>query len=1090
MAAFNGKLYVTDDSGDELWEVNVTAPASSTRVGDLPSGLTSPRAMAAFNGKLYIIDDSGDELWEVNATAPASSTRVGDLPGNDKLWYGMTSHVLTLPASDPAGLVAVSENEWLLLDNPTSQADKKIYKVVLGSSWDSGATVPSVATDPRGIAVINSTTWLVLDGATDKIYKTTDGGTTWDSGVAVPSVATDPRGIAVIDSRAWLVVDNAADKVYKTADSGTTWDAGIPIPAGVNPAGLSFFGVPSKTDIIVTNYSVAYDYLLGEGVATNPETDLSQPNSDTNPHSIHFRRAYRAYHDGRALPFHEVDESGILLKFSATPGDGTVTLETDDLSGYTLNYRYQAEDVTLTDSAGVSALAGGVVTDLTNDKKYTFFLIAEEDNGTNRFYATLAVTPSSSDTTEVNGLAVVHLPDNLQAPLDEWYRGFVIEFPDSANQVPLRVESYVAEAFNPVLPTNHVLVRAPGTNKDFTGYSMREYRFFDGSQTTPYPGFAFMRFAVKYDGEIRADVQGFALEDPKYCIRELLRNQTWGAAKEPTEMMPEFHVPGTGDPQPPATVELGFSLGTATNAHAVLEEIARVRPFHLFRRPDGVHVTFPEGLDPSRSLLPALDRCASPPPTCEYLSQAERTTRLAVKFRPDPLTREFKGTLEENDGPDKAKEIELSYVYKAETARQCLWLQRKLLDLRKCVMRVAVMGGTWCAGDVVSESESLLGAEATTWRVLEAQERVGVVESLVVGRQEDGFAFEPPNNDWPFANWDKDIHTGAPATDYSKTAPPPVYDGEVLLVTHNPDTTSCDISFSWKYTEPLENVSGVQIEAVTGQTPEVFTIRREVQRGEGVTTGTTTIEVLECEVDATVRIYSLSPNNNLRGFPIELNAALASRFIHVATSSSTLTSEPSITSTSFTSGSSRTFYVKLPVAPTANVTVTIAKTGSVSISKTTMTFTPTTWGTAQSVVLTGSAGSGTVTFSTGSSGSDTNYRDKTTSVSVSISQYVAPLPPKLPKPRNVRIADEPFYRVIGRWDPVPNATSYTYYITRPAEQGPPLSETLPAGPAETLGRLLSGGDPPSPGTYTLRVKATAPGYLDSNWGSAVPYIVS
>ena len=845
--------------------------------------------------------------------------------------------------------------------------------------------------------------------------------------------------------------------------------------------------------MIVTNHSVVRDYLLGEGVAANP----------AGADDIHFRNVYRAYHDGRALPVHVVKfppqnnasllnplprviRNGaelspgyeeVLLKFSATPGDTRVQLNTATSPGYTLKYRYQTEDMELTDAASVPS--NGWVPGLTNDKEYTFFLIAEEDNGTNRFYATLAVTPSTTDTTEVNGQAVVALPDNLWVPLDQWYRGFVVEFPDAeTQQAPLRVENYTTQTTT-VLPANSILLRSPDDNFSYSKYSMREYRFFDGSQTSPYPGLAFMRFAVKYDGEVRADVQGFALEKPQDCIREILRNPTWGANEQQS-----INLPGEHDPKPPATVKLGLSLGTATNAYAVLEQIARVRQFHLFRRSDGIYITFPEGLTPSNHLLPALSRCASPPPTCEYLSQAERATRLAVKFHPDPLTREFKGTLAE-PGTDAPREIELPYVYDAETARQCLWFQRKLLDLRKCVMRVAVLGSDLRAGDVVNESEPLLGATAATWRVLEAQERVGVIESLMLGRQEDmsasEFCWEPPD-DWPFAGWDKDIRVGNPATDWSKTPPPPVTAPELVLTSHNEDRSVCEISFSWQYSDPLENCHGVQIEVAVDQGASV--IAKEIHERTG-RAGSTTIEVVQCEHDAAVRILSTTLNNNLKGFPVLLNAPLALRFIHVATSSLSLSSEPSVTSISFRSNSSRTLYVKLPVAPTSTVTVTIAKTGSVSISKTSMTFTPTTWGTAQSVVLSGSAGSGTVTLTAASS--DSNYQGKTTSVGVSISQYVAPLP-KLDTPENVDIfivivwGSETIVKVFGSWDDVSNATSYVFSGTRPAGAGGSFS-----GTSTTSSTLLSSTPALWRGTYTLSVKAKAPGYQDSDWSPVFSY---
>ena len=1116
------KIYTTTDGG-ATWDSGVRVPSAALFI----NGITT------INATTWLIADTTTE--KIYKTTNSGATWNSGVRFPSSVLYAR-------------GIAATDANTWLLADGT------KIYTTTDGgATWDSGIALPSGATSPGGIAAIDANTWLLADGT--KVYKTTDGGATWDSGTALPSGATSPGGIAAIDANTWLLADRTTDKTYRREASPVPGDKTLtfkhdkldqaalkkyfPVAigdmlsvgigevdsnnasltetvrvkavdlSGTNPSvtlekGLenthtvtAASGNNPAVDVVVVNHSVVRDYLLGEGVAEDPADSTRE---------INFRRAYRAYQDGRALPFHEVDESGVLLKFSATPGSGVVTLAVDNsgintnsdpLFGYAFNYSYRAEGVALTDSAAVPG--DGRVTGLINDKEYSFSLIASKASSPT-FYAVLAVTPSATDTTTVNGQALVPLPANLTAPLDDWYRGFVVELTEDTQADPetraLRVESYQVQVA-PVLPANSIHVQAPSGNFRFSNYSMREYRFFDGSQTSPYPGFAFMRFAVKYDGEIRADVQGFALEKPQEFIKELLRNETWGAKETGT-----FHLPAATDPQPPAPVKLEMSLTSATNAYSILDQSARVRPFHLFRRPDGVHLTFPEGLTPSKHLLPAIARCPSPPPSLEYMTQADQATRLAVKFRPDPLTREFKGTLAEM-GTDAPRRIELPYAYDAETARQCLWFERALLDSRRRVMRIAVLGGEWRVGDVVKESEPLLGATAGKWRVFEAQERVGVVQTLVLGWLEDAdadvFSWAPSDDNWPLAGWDKDIRIGDPATDWSKTPPPPIYGLKELLTVRDSDTTHCEISLAWKYAGPLDNVSGVQIEAVTGDVPEVFTIRREVERGESQS-GVTTIEVAECEVDATVRVYSLSPHNNLRGFPATLTLSLAARYIHVATSSSALTSEPSVTSVSFSSGSTRTLYVKLPQKPTQSVTVRITKTGVVGISKTTMTFSTSKWGVAQSVSLSGSAGSGTVVFTATSS--DANYDDKTHTVPVTIG---SPPLPKLPTP-STPVFDAPVENYIegnfiwtylrASYGKVSNATSYLIDLRRPSAAGGNLVYSYAY--TKKVALFFRVGDPsitPSlpevpHGTYSIRVKATASGYRDSYWTPRVSYTVS
>ena len=1096
------KIYKTTDSGTN-WDTGTTSP--------LLSGANPIDGIAAVSATEWLVVSR--DLDRIYRTTDSGAT-----------WPSGNRIALPQSINDPRGVTAINATTWLVVD----LQDRKVYKTTdSGATWDTGVALPSAATSPGGIAAISETVWLVVDGATDKVYRTVDSGANWDAGTALPSRATTPRGLAAISSSEWLVADDATNSIYHrlpavVAVEGDTvlyfkhahLDADVlkkyfPIAVGdrlsvgigevdsndtpltetvrVAAVTLPAAGPPSVTlekplanthtvtpasgntpavDVVVVNHDVVRDYLLGEGIAEDPADSTRE---------INFRRAYRAYHDGRALPFHEVAEAGVLLKFSATLGDRIARLAVDvsgsGLGGYGIHYSYYAEGVQLTDvPAGVSQVS------TVNDKEYTV-IAALKKTGSPTFYAILKVTSSPTDATVVYGQPIIQLPDSLQAPLDDWYRGFVVELTEDYAQDPetraLRVEDYRAEA-GQGLPANVIsLPTLSPTSKRFhySKYSMREYRFFDGSQTVPYPGLAFMRFAVNYDGEIRADAQGFALERPQDFIREFLRNDTWGGKETGT-----FHLPAATDPQPPATVKLEMSLTSATNAYTILDQATRVRPFHLFRRPDGVHVTFPEGLTPSRYLLPARSLCASPSPSLEFMTQAERAARLAVKFRPDPLSGEFRGMLAET-GTAAPKEIEMPYVYDAETARQCLWFERALRDSRQRVMRVAVPRGQWRAEDVIRESEPLLGKKAGFWRVIEAQERVGVVQSLVLGWLEDAgagiFSWTPPDDNWPAAGWNRDIHVGAPATDWSKTPPPPVTAPELVLTSHNEDRSVCEISFDWQYSDPLDNVHGVQIEVAVDRGASV--IAKEIHERTG-RSGATTIEAVQCEHDAVVKILSTTLNNNLKGFPVLLDAPLAQRFIHVATSSSTLSSEPSVTSVSFNSGGTRTLYVKLPQKPTQNVTVRIAKTGAVVISKTTMTFTPQNWGTAQSVVLSGSTGSGTVTFTAVSS--DSAYQGKTASVSVSIQSVYVP-PPKLPRPENVRMYEILLY-LYGGWDSVSNATSYLWELTYPS--GLKYSSS---GFANSWALELS----PPEGKYTLRVKARAPGYRDSDWATAT-YTVS
>ena len=68
------RLLVTDDAGNELWNINPDNPDDESgdygNLGNFPSGLTTPVAMAGHDGMLLIADNGGDELWNINPDNP------------------------------------------------------------------------------------------------------------------------------------------------------------------------------------------------------------------------------------------------------------------------------------------------------------------------------------------------------------------------------------------------------------------------------------------------------------------------------------------------------------------------------------------------------------------------------------------------------------------------------------------------------------------------------------------------------------------------------------------------------------------------------------------------------------------------------------------------------------------------------------------------------------------------------------------------------------------------------------------------------------------------------------------------------------
>ena len=86
MTVFEGRLFVADDGGDELWEIDPDgADNEGTLLRDFPSGLSGPRGMTVYAGRLFVSDifgtAAGDELFEIDPDgADTEGTLLRNLP--------------------------------------------------------------------------------------------------------------------------------------------------------------------------------------------------------------------------------------------------------------------------------------------------------------------------------------------------------------------------------------------------------------------------------------------------------------------------------------------------------------------------------------------------------------------------------------------------------------------------------------------------------------------------------------------------------------------------------------------------------------------------------------------------------------------------------------------------------------------------------------------------------------------------------------------------------------------------------------------------------------------------------------------------
>ena len=262
------------------------------------------------------------------------------------------------------------------------------------------------------------------------------------------------------------------------------------------------------------------------------------------------------------------------------------------------------------------------------------------------------------------------LQDRLHVFFDNWYRGYIMDFIDADENTVLSVliESYDAEANTVGLTTT--------SDVSYICYRLREYRFFDGSQDYPYPGYAALRFARNYTGEIRADVEGFAETSPSGVLRELLTNNEWGAGEQlPMEVendLPgEFRLEGVLDTQTPVT--------------SVVEEIAKLRKLKLVRERNNLLLSFRAEKDGIE--MPALAESYIDLPTITLQSLHEREQAITVRYRRDGREKSLIQQINEQSGPDgTVRDISLPLIYDTQTANRVAYHEsQRSLGARRVV---------------------------------------------------------------------------------------------------------------------------------------------------------------------------------------------------------------------------------------------------------------------------------------------------------------------------------------------------------------------------------------------------------------------
>ena len=503
----------------------------------------------------------------------------------------------------------------------------------------------------------------------------------------------------------------------------------------------------------------------------------------------------------------------------------------------------------------------------------------------------------TNDTNLPDGEHTLTLEDHLARPLDDWYANFVIEFYNGdVLEGAIPIESYDSEMNSVTLSAVNAL--------DYNNYRLRGFRFFDGSQNYPWPGYAFMRFAVKYTGEITADVEGFPSQDPTLSsnpaqfIRCLLQDNTWGLGIKNDEIDVESF---TAAESSMLDLKMEGAITRETTVAALVEEAAKIRPLKLARDPKGISLHFrepeptPGSGDYIAKVLPEdlTQQLELPEVVMDPLS--ELTKELVVNFRPDGDGK-FDLSLPptDADAEEQAAEsvrkmgrrvaVDLPFVYDQLTADIVLWREKQTRLAHNRRLRVSVDAAAIIlssdsikVGERIKVSNNILDSE-TDWEVARKEETCDAFIQLELVPLPDIYSQDPRDLDrlsgvlkYPYGERDFHLNESSfkPPTDFSQTHPEPIRNlfAQTRSVGSGDESVFvCELS----YEVPAENYSGAQVWLVLGNTgtPQRVTDEELVVDRLSTTSRKARFNLPLEIASYTVVVYSVSENKELLGFPV------------------------------------------------------------------------------------------------------------------------------------------------------------------------------------------------------------------------------
>jgi len=399
---------------------------------------------------------------------------------------------------------------------------------------------------------------------------------------------------------------------------------------------------------------------------------------------------------------------------------------------------------------------------------------------------------------------------------DSWYRYWWVEITAGTGAGQIRhITAY--DSANNRITINSSWSVTPNSGSD---YRLREWRFFNGSQASPYTGIAFIRFKKRMGVQgsvdaIYADANGFPDEtNPVRAIESILSNDVWGLGLD---------IDSGSFDDAAALTEIDDMLcegvvGDTTTIQDILEGSGDVQGLLSFRdmvlsKGDAIEIAVDQSKTSAHSFglgdETGWNNILTQSPEIVHLHPSEKVKALKVRYRKNNKENDsYQHELTRQASPNGVDHtLILPFVYDHETADRWLDYRRKRIAaaVKQLSVEVGQEGSSVHRGERITIHIPTLGLEDSNWEVAACSITPAGANSLsLVPYSASPYTYVPITDEGGSLQDDASF---AIPPDYTKSIPDPVTGVSVTMSMSIVGFTAHPFALiTW--TAPEDNYSG------------------------------------------------------------------------------------------------------------------------------------------------------------------------------------------------------------------------------------------------------------------------------------------